>query len=101
MRVPVTDEAGAWLGAAVTVLPGATIGRGAVVGAGTVVTKDVPPDPGDRTGRVRTQTMERLSQRGCRYAQSVQPQAGPRRPAPHPAGSMACGDCDPRAWHRR
>ncbi|MGN0119500.1 MAG: sugar O-acetyltransferase, partial [Streptomyces albidoflavus] len=42
-RAPVTVEAGAWLGAAVTVLPGVTIGRGAVVGAGSVVTKDVPP----------------------------------------------------------
>ncbi|AXK35054.1 sugar O-acetyltransferase [Streptomyces armeniacus] len=41
---PITIEANAWLGAAVTVLPGVTIGRGAVVGAGTVVTKDVPPD---------------------------------------------------------
>ncbi|WP_399088363.1 sugar O-acetyltransferase [Streptomyces sp. BBFR2] len=39
---PLTIEAGAWLGAGVTVLPGVTIGRGAVVGAGTVVTKDVP-----------------------------------------------------------
>ncbi|NGO68757.1 DapH/DapD/GlmU-related protein [Streptomyces boncukensis] len=43
-RAPITIEAGAWLGAAVTVLPGVTIGRGAVVGAGAVVTKDVPPD---------------------------------------------------------
>ncbi|MFI7103196.1 sugar O-acetyltransferase [Streptomyces sp. NPDC050161] len=41
---PITIEANAWLGAAVTVLPGVTIGRGAVVGAGTVVTKDVPPN---------------------------------------------------------
>ncbi|MFB6599801.1 sugar O-acetyltransferase [Streptomyces diastaticus] len=41
-RAPITIEAGAWLGAAVTVLPGVTIGRGAVVGAGSVVTKDVP-----------------------------------------------------------
>ncbi|MFD4986085.1 DapH/DapD/GlmU-related protein [Streptomyces sp. NPDC058374] len=41
-RAPITIEAGAWLGAAVTVLPGVTIGRGAVVGAGAVVTKDVP-----------------------------------------------------------
>ncbi|KRL85491.1 acetyltransferase [Lacticaseibacillus pantheris DSM 15945 = JCM 12539 = NBRC 106106] len=33
---------GAWLGANVTVLPGVTIGEDAIVGAGAVVTKDVP-----------------------------------------------------------
>lgn len=32
-----------WLGARVVVLPGVTLGRGAVVAAGAVVTKDVPP----------------------------------------------------------
>ena len=31
-----------WLGAHVTVLPGITIGNGSVVGAGAVVTKDIP-----------------------------------------------------------
>jgi len=31
-----------WLGTNVVVLPGVTIGRGAVIGAGAVVTKDVP-----------------------------------------------------------
>lgn len=35
-------EAGAKLGANVTVLPGIRIGRGALVGAGAVVTRDVP-----------------------------------------------------------
>lgn len=40
---PVTIEHDAWLGANVIVLPGRTIGEGAVVGAGSVVTKDVPP----------------------------------------------------------
>ena len=33
----------AWLGARVTICPGVTIGDGAIVAAGAVVTKDVPP----------------------------------------------------------
>jgi len=32
-----------WVGARVTILPGVNIGDGAVIGAATVVTKDVPP----------------------------------------------------------
>lgn len=32
----------AWLGVRVLVLPGVTIGRGAIVGAGAVVSRDVP-----------------------------------------------------------
>ncbi|MFL6061599.1 MAG: DapH/DapD/GlmU-related protein, partial [Marmoricola sp.] len=31
-----------WLGASVTVVPGVTIGDGAIVAAGAVVTQDVP-----------------------------------------------------------
>jgi maltose O-acetyltransferase len=41
---PITIEDGAWIGACVTILPGVTVGRGAVVAAGAVVTKDVPPN---------------------------------------------------------
>jgi maltose O-acetyltransferase len=41
---PITIEDGAWLGARVTVLPGVTIGKGAVIGAGALVTKDIPPN---------------------------------------------------------
>ncbi|MFW5878822.1 MAG: acyltransferase [Myxococcota bacterium] len=36
-------EDGAWIGARSTILPGVTIGRGAVVAAGALVTRDVPP----------------------------------------------------------
>ena len=36
--------AGASLGANATILPGLSIGRDAMVGAGAVVTKDVPPN---------------------------------------------------------
>lgn len=42
-RAPIVVEADAWLGAGVVVLPGVTIGRGAIVGANSVVTKDVAP----------------------------------------------------------
>jgi len=35
---------GATIGANATILPGITIGENAMVGAGSVVTKDVPPD---------------------------------------------------------
>jgi acetyltransferase-like isoleucine patch superfamily enzyme len=40
---PTIIEDGVWIGAHVTVLKGVRIGRGAVVGAGSVVTRDVPP----------------------------------------------------------
>lgn len=40
----ITIEDGAWLGGSVVVCPGVTIGARSVVGAGSVVTKDVPPD---------------------------------------------------------
>lgn len=39
---PIVIKKNAWLGAAVTILPGVTIGENAVVAAGAVVSKDVP-----------------------------------------------------------
>jgi acetyltransferase-like isoleucine patch superfamily enzyme len=41
---PVVLEDNVWLAARVIVLPGVTIGRNSVIGAGSVVTKDIPPD---------------------------------------------------------
>ncbi|MEW6741440.1 MAG: acyltransferase [Planctomycetota bacterium] len=42
-RAPIVIEDDAWLGAGAIVLPGVTIGREAIVGAGAVVTHSVPP----------------------------------------------------------
>lgn len=41
---PVYIENGAWLGASVIVLKGVTIGENSIVGAGSVVTKSIPPN---------------------------------------------------------
>jgi maltose O-acetyltransferase len=40
---PVTIEEDCWLGTGAIVLPGVRIGRGSIIGAGAVVTKDIPP----------------------------------------------------------
>ncbi len=39
---PVSIEDNVWIGEMVSILPGVTIGFGAIIGAGSVVTKDVP-----------------------------------------------------------
>lgn len=39
---PVTIEDDVWIGARVIILPGVTIHKGAIIGAGAVVTRDVP-----------------------------------------------------------
>jgi acetyltransferase-like isoleucine patch superfamily enzyme len=42
-RKGIVIEDGCWLGHAVTVLDGVTIGKGSVIGAGAVVNKNIPP----------------------------------------------------------
>jgi len=39
----VTIEEDCWLGTGAIVLPGVRIGRGSIIGAGAVVTRDIPP----------------------------------------------------------
>jgi len=41
---PVRIRQGAWIGARATIMPGVTIGEGAVIGASVVVDKDVAPN---------------------------------------------------------
>jgi maltose O-acetyltransferase len=41
---PVTIGSGTWIGARCTVLPGVSIGQGAVIGAGALVNKNIPPN---------------------------------------------------------
>lgn len=40
---PIVVEDHVWIGSGATILPGVTIGRGSVVAAGALVTRDVPP----------------------------------------------------------
>lgn len=39
----VVIEAGCWIGTRAMILKGVTVGRGSVIGAGAIVTRDVPP----------------------------------------------------------
>lgn len=39
---PVIIESDCWIGAGAQLMPGVTIGRGCTIGAGAVVTKDIP-----------------------------------------------------------
>ncbi len=69
---PIVVEAEAWVGARSVVLPGVTIGRGAIVAAGSVVTRDVPPaaivggTPGP--GHWGTNALERNDLSVCRVS---------------------------------
>jgi maltose O-acetyltransferase len=40
---PITIEDDAWIGGGAILCPGVTVGRGSVIGAGSVVTRDIPP----------------------------------------------------------
>lgn len=41
---PIVIKRNAWIGAAATILPGVTVGENAIVAAGAVVSRDVPPN---------------------------------------------------------
>lgn len=50
----ITIEDDCWIGSNVTILDGVTIGKGSVIGAGTLVTKDIP------TGSIVVDKREKL-----------------------------------------
>ncbi|HUQ84651.1 MAG TPA: WxcM-like domain-containing protein [Gemmatimonadaceae bacterium] len=83
-----TVRAGASIGANATLLPGIEIGRGAMVGAGAVVTRDVPP------GVVVTGNPARIRRRagdGAPLGDEAAPGRPPAREAvavPSPAGAV-------------
>ncbi len=41
---PVRVEENVWIGAGAILLPGVTVGKNSVIGAGSVVTRDIPPN---------------------------------------------------------
>ncbi|MCA9936785.1 MAG: hypothetical protein KC415_22775 [Anaerolineales bacterium] len=42
-NAPIVIEDDVWIGFQAVILPGVTVGKGSIIGAGAVVTKDVPP----------------------------------------------------------
>lgn len=70
---PVIIEDNVWIGSRVIITPGATIGEGCVVGAGAVVTKDLPPctiaggNPAKKIGERDKEQYERLKAEGKIY----------------------------------
>lgn len=64
--LPITIGDNVWLGGSVIVLPGVTVGKNSIVGAGSVVTKDVPDNvivAGNPARIVRELTAEEVAER--------------------------------------
>ncbi|MDN5849706.1 MAG: acyltransferase, partial [Nitrococcus sp.] len=75
---PVVIEDDVWLGANVFVAPGVTIGKGAIVSAGTVVNKSIPPyaqvagNPGRVVGwRKRPPALSQSGSEGAKGARAI------------------------------
>jgi maltose O-acetyltransferase len=71
---PVVVEDGAWLAHRVSVLKGVTIGRGSIIAAGSVVTKDIPA--GVLAGGVPARVIKTLSASERKPKLTVQPARG-------------------------
>jgi maltose O-acetyltransferase len=90
-RLPIVIHDGVWIASRVTILPGVTIGRGAVVAAGAVLTRDVPPDT--LVAGVPAEAVRDLDQEG------VAPVSRRRRESGDSAGKKG-GWVDPTATER-
>lgn len=66
---PIDIGDGAWIASRVTVLPGVSIGKGAVVAAGAVVTRNVAPDT--LVAGAPAQTVRRLERDGAQEEHSL------------------------------
>jgi len=57
---PIKIEDDVWIGASSTIMPGVTIGKGAIIGSGSVVTKDIAPysiNVGSPAKKIRSRAM--------------------------------------------
>jgi len=77
---PVVIEDDVWLGARVIILAGVRIGKGAIIGAGAVVAKDVPPCAicvGNPARIIRYRTVQESAPNGPLAAQAPGASEGP------------------------
>jgi galactoside O-acetyltransferase len=84
-RGDIVIEDDVWLGAQVCVTDGVTIGRGAIIGAGAVVTKDIPPYSIAVGVPARVVRMRQPAESGAALA--AQP-TSPAAPHPHRTGQV-------------
>jgi len=78
VAAPIDIGDACWIGSRVTILPGVTIGRGAVVASGAVVTRDVPPETmvGGVPARIMRNLEEDPAPTSVRRSRSAPPQCG-------------------------
>ena len=93
---PVTIGDSVWIGGNVTILPGVTIGDNCTIGAGSVVTHDIPANTiaaGNPARVIKKLNPEKPVENEVATALTVEPPTGPKKQAPKPANKA-----EERAW---